>query len=90
MEDQSDDEIEIFTRKIKALRGVAGDLNSIMESQNSRIKGMSPKFGNMLGRLQGMISRINNVDSTRFRGWKYYLFATFIIFCLIFILFIIF
>ena len=90
MSDESDDEIEIFTRKIKALRGVAGDLNSLIESQNNRIQGISPQVSNMLGRLKGMISRVGRSDSKRFKSWKYYLLATFLIAGLVFLFFIIF
>ena len=89
-QNSEDDEIEIFTRKIKALKNVAGDLNEIIDSQNKRIKGVAPRFNNILGKVDVMIHRIGNVDSRRFRGWKYYLLATFIVIILIFILFIIF
>jgi hypothetical protein len=90
MSDNSDDEIEIFTRKIKALKSVAGDLNSIIESQNNRIRGISPEIGTMLGRLKGIILQVGRSDSNRFKGWKYYLLATVLITAFIFIFFILF
>lgn len=90
MTSQSDDEVEVFTRKIKKLRDITGDLNSIIESQNNRMKGLNPQIGSMLGRLQGMISKVGNVDSKRFSGWKYYFLTTFLIIFLLILFFVIF
>lgn len=88
--DSSEDEIEIFTRKIKTLRGIAGDLNNVIELQNNRIKGINPEIGGILGRLQNMVARVGGTDNKRFKSWKYYFLATLLIVGLIFILFVVF
>lgn len=85
-----EDEVEIFTKKIKALNHVAGDLTEIIRRQNSRIKGISPEFGSSFDKLQNMIQRLTKSDNKRFRAWLYYLLSTIAIVSLIFVLFIVF
>lgn len=85
-----EDEVEIFTKKIKALNYVAGDLTEVIKRQNSRLKGISPEFGSSFGRLQNIIQRLTVSDNKRFRAWLYYLVSTIIIVFFIFILFMVF
>jgi len=87
MED-SDDEIEAFTRKITALRHVSVDLKGVIESQNSRLNGMAPRMSGTFGRLSGMIRRLSKSDKKRFRTWAYYGGATLTLMFLIFIFYI--
>lgn len=85
-----EDEVEVFTKKIKALNHVAGNLTEVIKRQNNRLKGVSPEFSSSFVRLQDIIRRLTSSDSKRFRGWLYYLVATISIVFLIFVLFIVF
>lgn len=88
MQEESDDEIEIFARKIKALNNVAANLNDVINSQNGKLRGITPQMSSAFGRLQNMVRRVAKSDNRKFRGWLYFIGGTILIFFLILIFFI--
>lgn len=89
-QNSDDDEVEVFTKKIKALNHVAEDLTEVIKRQNNRLKGISPEFNGSFAKLQSIIRRLTSSDNRKFRGWLYYPVATIVIVLLIFVLFIMF
>lgn len=89
MQEESSDELEAFTRKIRTLNSVASDLREVIEEQNNRVKGIAPHFDGAFGRLKGMIRRVSKSDNKRFRAWIYFLGGSCLVFLLIFVFFII-
>lgn len=89
-DDDSEDEIRAFTRRIESLNDIASNLKDTIKNQNDRIRGIAPEMNGALGRTMKMIKRVARTDGRRFRGWIYYIGATLALFFLIFLLFIIF
>lgn len=88
--DDEKDEVKAFERKIKILNNVASDLNSLIEKQNSKLRGVSPTLNSSISRLQNLIGRLTRADTKQFKGWLFYLASTLILLFLIFLLFIVF
>lgn len=86
----SDDEIEVFTRKIHALKNVAKELSDRVNSQSNEANKLLNPMNQISEKLQRLHRRVSKSNTTYFRGWLYYLVATIVSFLLIFVFFVLF
>lgn len=85
-----DDEIEVFTRKIRTLNDISKNLSETIKRQNSEIKGISPNFNKSLLMVQSIVGRLTNVETRRFQSLLLYALISGGMLLFIFVFFIVF
>ena len=87
---KSEDEMDVFSRRISTLRGVTEDISDIIKRQNSRLRGAEPLFGSTFARLRGTIRQLGGIRMGGYSGWIGYAGASLFFLLLLFVFFFVF
>lgn len=84
-EEDSNEEMEAFCRKIGSLKDVTVDLTEIIKSQNKKLQNVEPGLSSTIYRVKASMKQIGNIDFSSFKGWLYYFLASVVFLLLLFI-----
>jgi len=83
--DHSDDEEEVFMRKVTSLKHIAIDLTDVLKKQNQGLRELRPAMDNTIFGIRKGFGKLMKGNFGRWKGWVYYLWASLFLSFILFI-----